>query len=211
MCPDAVTMVCRTVARLGNRLRPLGREEGGFTLSEMVVTMAIMGVVIGAVAILFTSGSNASVDLNLRFVTQTDARVALDSFRREVHNACEATVSGTSASVTDPGGVARTRYPNVALKTLDSTYSCTVTSSSWCTVGSGSSFSLFRQSGATTCTSSSSRRAQNLTGGTIFLVSTATNILPKVGIDLTVNSKPTQSRFAYRITDDIVLRNGGRG
>lgn len=196
--------------RHGSRLRRKAQDERGFTLSEMVVTMAIMGVVIGAVATLFTSGSNAEVELNLRFASQTEARLALDTFRREVHNACSVTVSGTSASVTDPAGVAQTRYPTVALKTLNSGYACSVASASWCTVGSGSSYGLFRQSGATTCSSSSTRRAEYLTGGTIFLISTATNTLPKVGIDMTINQKPSVTRLKYRIHDDIVLRNGGR-
>ena len=204
-------MCCRTVARLGNRLRLPAREERGLTLVEMVVTMAIMGVVIGAVGMLFTSGSKAEVDLNFRFASQTEARLALDTFRREVHNACSATVSGTSASVTDPGGTARTRYPKVALKTLDSGFACSVDSASWCTVGSGSSYSLYRQSGGTTCSSSSTRRAQYLTSGTIFMVTTATNLLPKVGVDMTVNRKPAVTRLKYRIHDDIALRNGGRG
>lgn len=206
-----MTMCCRTVARLGNRLRLMARDEGGFTLTEMLVTMAMMGVVIAAVAMLFTSGSRAEADLNLRFASQTEARLALDTMRREVHNACSATVSGASASVTDPNGTAQTRYPTVTLQTLDSGYACTVTSGSWCTAGSGSSYSLFRQSGATACSSGSARRAQYLTSGTIFKYATATNLLPTVGIDMTVNQKPTEAKFAYRIWDDIVLRNGGRG
>lgn len=204
-------MCCRSVARLGNRLRPVARDERGFTLSEMVVTMAIMGVVIGAVATLFTSGLRAEVDLNLRFSSQTGARLALDTFRREIHNACSATVSGSSGSVTDPSGVARTRYPTVALKMLDSGYTCSVSSASWCTVGSGSSYSLYRQSGATACNSSSTRRAQYLTRGSIFLVATQASNLPKVGIDMNVNLQPSTPRLNYRIHDNIVLRNGGRG
>jgi len=195
------------VARLGNRLRDLTRGEGGFTLTEMLVTMAIMGVVIAAVATLFTSGSRAEADLNLRFASQTEARLALDTMRREVHNACSATPSGTSASVTDPNGVAWTRYPMVQLNTFDSGYNCTVASASWCTVGS----SLYRQSGATACGASSSPRAKYLTSGTIFKYATGSNLLPTVGIDMTVNLKPSAANFEYRIWDDIVLRNGGRG
>lgn len=206
-----MAMCCRTVARLGNRLRLLARDERGFTLTEMLVTMAMMGIVIAAVALLFTSGSRAEADLNLRFASQTEARLALDTMRREVHNACSATVSGTPASVTDPNGTVQTRYPTITLQTLDAGYACTVTSGSWCAVGSGSSYSLFRQSGATACTTGSDRRAQYLTSGTVFKVATATNLLPTVGIDMTVNQKPAETKFAYRIWDDIVLRNGGRG
>jgi hypothetical protein len=179
----------------------------------MVVTMAIMGLVIGAVATLFESGSRAEVDLNLRFTSQSETRIAVDAFRREVHNACLATVSGTSGSVVDPSGNSVTRYPTVVLKTLDSSYVCSVTSASWCTVGSGSSYELYRQSGAGACTSSSVRRAQYLTNGTLFAYTAGTSanhLLPVVGIDLTVNQKPSVTRLRYRIHDAIVIRNGVR-
>jgi prepilin-type N-terminal cleavage/methylation domain-containing protein len=204
-------MMRRSRVRHGRRLRRRARDERGFTLTEMVVTMAIMGLVIGAVATLFTSGSRAEVDLNFRFAAQTEARVALDTFRREAHNACLGTVSGTSGSVVDPSGATVTRYPTVALKTLDASYGCTVTSATWCTAGSGSSYALYRQSGSSSCTSSSTRLAQYLTGGTVFNFTTSSTLLPKVGIDMTVNQNPSVTRLRYRIHDAIVIRNGTRG
>lgn len=197
--------------RLVHRLARRARDERGFTLTEMVVTMAIMGLVIGAVATLFESGSRAEVDLNLRFSSQTEARLALDVFRREAHNACSATVSGTPGSVVDPGGTARTRYPTVTLQVLNSSYSCSVASASWCTVASGTSYELYRQAGSGACNSSSVRRAQYVTAAPLFNVTTGTNLLPKVGIDMTVNLKPSMVQYGYRIHDDIVLRNGVRG
>ncbi len=190
-------MCCRSVARLGDRVRRLTRDERGFTLSEMVVTMAIMGVVIAAVATLFTSGTNASVDLNLRFASQSEARLALDTFRREVHNACDATVSGGTS---------------VTLMTLASNYTCTTSSATWCTSGSGSRYGLYRQTGAT-CSSAGVRRADYLTGASIFSVTApaaGTYVLKKVGIDMTVNQKPSISRLGYRIQDAIAIRNGAR-
>ncbi len=190
-------MCCRSVARLGDRLRRLRRDERGFTLSEIVVTMTIMGVVIAAVATLFTSGTNASVDLNLRFASQSEARLALDTFRREVHNACDATVSGGTS---------------VTLKTLTSSYACTTSSATWCTSGSGSRYGLYRQAGAA-CSSAGVRRADYLTGASIFSVTApaaGTYVLKKVGIDLTVNQKPSISRLGYRIQDSIAIRNGAR-
>ena len=194
--PDGVTMCARSVARLGDHLRRLARNERGFTLSEMVVTMAIMGVVIGAVATLFTSGTKAEVDLNLRFASQSEARLALDSFRREVHNACDATVSGGTS---------------VTLKSLDSSYAC-ADLATWCTSGSGSRYELYRQTGAS-CSSAGTRKADYLTGNSVFSLSapaTGTYVLKKVGIDMTVNQEPSITRLGYRIQDDIAIRNGAR-
>jgi len=184
-----------TMARLRRRLRQISRDERGFTLTELTVTMAIMGIVIAAVVTLFTSGSNAEVELNLRFQSQSEARLALDSFRREVHNACSATVTGGTT---------------VQLKTLTSTYACSTASATWCTSGSGTRYKLYRQTGAT-CSSSGVLKADYLTGSSVFAVATATNLLPKVSIDLTVNRKPSVSRLAYRLQDSIALRNGTRG
>ncbi len=173
------------------------RDERGFTLSEMVVTMAIMGIVIAAIATLFTSGTSASVDLNLRFASQSEARLALDTFRREVHNACDATVSGGTS---------------VTLKTLTSSYACATNSATWCTSGSGSRYGLYRQAGAS-CSSSGSRKADYLTGASVFSVTApaaGTYVLKKVAVDMTVNQKPSISRLGYRIQDAIALRNGAR-
>lgn len=181
--------------RLRARLRGIVRDERGFTLSETIVTMAIMGVAIAAVAILFTSASNAEVDLNLRFQSQSEARAALDTFRREVHNACSASVTGGTA---------------VRLKTLDSSYLCSVSSATWCTSGSGTRYGLYREAGAS-CSSAGTLKADYLTGGSIFAAATATNRLPTVSIDMTINRRPSVARLGYRLQDSIALRNGVRG
>ena len=70
------------------------REERGFKLVELITTMAIMLFVITALVQLSTSGTKAENDLNLRFQAQEEARLGLDMFRREVHNACAATIAG---------------------------------------------------------------------------------------------------------------------
>lgn len=186
-----------TTDEIRGRVRRLTGEERALTLTEMVVTMAIMGIVIAAVATLFTSGSKASVDLNLRFSSQSEARLALDSFRREVHNACDATVSGGTV---------------VTLKTLTSTYACTITSASWCTVGAGSRYALYRSATAT-CDSTALQKADYLTAASIFTVvvpSAGTYLLKRVGIDMTVNREPLIARLGYRVQDSIAIRNGAR-
>jgi prepilin-type N-terminal cleavage/methylation domain-containing protein len=80
------------IARLRGRLA----ESGGYTLTEMLVVLAILGVVLAAFVQLFVSGSHAQVDLNNRFRAQQNARLALDKLRREIH--C------TSAAAKGPDG-----------------------------------------------------------------------------------------------------------
>lgn len=160
--------------------------------------MAIMGFVMGAVVVLFTSGANAEAQLNLRFQSQSDARVALEAFRRDVHNACSATVTGSNS---------------VTLYTIDgalAAYPCTVVGSTWCTSGTGSRFTLHRNLGATTCSGSAQQRADYLVAGSVFSVQTAAGELPKVAIDMTVNREPTTARLGYRLDDAISLRNARR-
>lgn len=165
-------------------------------MTELLVVMVIMGITITAVATLFVSGSNAEVQLNQRFQAQTEARTALDTFRREIHNACAATVTATSVSLT-------------VLDTTTSGYPCNVASATWCTAGSGSRYGLHRAASGT-CSASSPRRADYLTSGSIFSLTTTAGFLPRVGIDMKVNVKPTAGHLAFRLDDAIALLNARR-
>jgi prepilin-type N-terminal cleavage/methylation domain-containing protein len=174
------------------------RDERGFTLIEMLVAMTILLTVVTALASLFTSGSQAEASLNLRFRAQAQARVALDTFRQEVHNACQATVSG--------GGT------TVQLLKLTTSYLCSNVSSTWCTVGSGSRYALYRKAGSS-CDATGVQWADYITttAGQIFSLPTAVSgLLPKVSVDIIVNWQPTTTRLAYELKDSIVLRNGVR-
>lgn len=179
-------------------MRRLRRCERGITLTELLVSMSIMGFVMGAVVVLFTSGSTAEAQLNLRFQAQSEARIALEALRRDVHNSCSATVTG---------GTKVTLY---TINAASVSYPCTVVSASWCTSGSGTRFMLYRHNGATTCDSTAQQRADYITAGSVFSVQTASGELPKVAVDMTVNREPTVTRFGYRLDDAIALRNARR-
>jgi len=69
------------IARLRSRLA----ESDGYSLTEMLVVLAILGVVVGALTQLFVSASNAQRDMSNRFEAQQNARLALDKLRREIH------------------------------------------------------------------------------------------------------------------------------
>ena len=197
--PDK-TGVNGSAGSLACSLRRRLRCERGVTLVELLTSMAIMLFVISALVQLSTSGTKAEHNLNLRFLAQEEARLGLDVFRREVHNACSATISGGGTQVT--------------LMTVNTTiagsYPCNVVGSNWCTSGTGTRFGLYRQAGSGTC-GSGQRRADYLTTGPIFsLVAASGGQLPKVSIDMSVNREPTVGNNGYRLTDAIALRNARR-
>ena len=196
------------------------RGEGGYTLAELVVVMAILGVVVGGIVMLFARAINADADQQRRFHAQQDARLALDKLRREIHAAC--TVSNPSTYNTAESSI--TLYFST-----DSCASGTHTVT-WCTSGSGSRYGLYRIV-ATTCTGATQKYADYLTTGSIFTylppnsyvttlnggtgsaaITTAagSSTLPRLHVAFTVNRKPSKSKDQFKIADDIAFRNGPR-
>jgi prepilin-type N-terminal cleavage/methylation domain-containing protein len=195
--------------------------EGGYSLVETIIVMAILGVVLGGVVTLFTSGIRSASDQNERFQSQQDTRLALDKLRRDVHSAC--TISTPTTYNTWTGSVTLYQSSDAC---VSGTHSVT-----WCTAASGSTFVLQRTVAAT-CTGTLVPIARSLTSANIFayippnshlvtstsvgLGMTATNIttqdgaysVPRLHVDLRIDrSGATRS---YRLVDDIAFRNGPR-
>jgi Tfp pilus assembly protein PilW len=181
------------------RLRALFRSQRGYSIVELVTVMGILGTVMGGVTAMMVSGTKAELDMNQRFQAQTEARLALDSLRRDVHCASSATPAGstTSVTLTMPSGC-----PTAAGQTQ----------LTWCTVANGSNrYGLWRYSGSA-CSGTGRRIADYLTNATAFsFTAPATGTLAKLGVTIWVNVKPTQVESTYKLTDDIVLRNSIRG
>lgn len=190
--------------------------EGGYTLAEMVVVMAILGVVVGSIVLLFARGLTADADQTRRFHSQQDARLALDKLRREIHAAC---------AVSNPS-IYNTPESSVTLYFVNSSGTCasSSTSVSWCASGSGTRYALYRIV-STSCTGATQKFADYLTSATIFtyfppnsyattsgtLVTAAGNsTLPRLHVSMTVNLKPTKTIDQFKVSDDIVFRNGPR-
>jgi Tfp pilus assembly protein PilW len=169
------------------------REERGISLVEMITAMAIMAIVISTLAGVFVSGSNAEVDLRMRFDAQSSARIAMEKLRREIHNTCSVTLSSATT---------------VTLYSEDSAagYTCTV-ANTWCTVGSGTRYGLYRKSG-TTCDNTGVRWSDYLTSASVFsYTAPSSGTLPKVGVDLSVDIRPAATPRVYRLQDAIAVRN----
>jgi prepilin-type N-terminal cleavage/methylation domain-containing protein len=185
------------VRRLKARLALL-RDEAGYSLTELLTVMAILGVVMSSLTALMVSATNADLRMNNEFQAQTQARMALERFRREGHAACQASPAGPTTSIT---------------LTYVTSGSCPATGGtqvSWCTVLiSTNRYGLFKQTGAT-CNATGKKVADFLTVANAFNYATATNRRATVGITLTVNPTPGKPRGTYSLTDDIVLRNSPR-
>jgi prepilin-type N-terminal cleavage/methylation domain-containing protein len=169
-------------------------SERGYTLVEMLVVLLIFGTVMSALMALFVQGTSAELDMNKRFQAQQEARVALDRLRRDVHCA-SAVALGTASS-----SFVTLTVPCVAGQTV-----------TWCTLGSGQRFGLYRALG-TSCTSTAGPRyADHLTTGAVFSQQVqSTTSLWRLHVDLPVNVAPAKSVASYELVDDLVLRNSTR-
>jgi prepilin-type N-terminal cleavage/methylation domain-containing protein len=90
-------------------------DERGYSLVEMLVVMAILGVVISGLTTVFVSGSRAELDMNRRFQAQQQARLALDRFRADLHCASAAQVQ----TINSYTGSIAISAPNCTTATID--------------------------------------------------------------------------------------------
>jgi prepilin-type N-terminal cleavage/methylation domain-containing protein len=181
-----------------SRIVALRRSERGYSIVELIVSMAILGTVMASLSALLVSATNSEVDMNRRFQAQTQARLGLDRLRREVHCAMSVTPAGASASVT-----------------LTIPASCPtaggVTAVTWCTVANGANrWDLWRYEG-TACSGTGRKWADHLTASSIFVYTPqSTSKLATLNVRLPVNITPADTSLLYTLDDDIVLRNSTR-
>lgn len=196
------------------------RDARGFTLVELVVVLAVLGILVAALSTVFVSGSQAEADLNARFQAQQSARLALDELRRDVHCGTTASPSGSSAivRVDVPSGCATGAMSYVL----------------WCTAsvgGSSSRYALWRIPDsasnttvppAATCPTGDTGAvawADHLSAGTVFTYTAGSGVagheqLPELAVDFPVNVNAGKggagNEGAYELKDTLVLSNGTR-
>lgn len=188
----------------GGSVRALRRRfaaQGGYTLTEMLVVLAILGTVIGALAGVFTSSLRAEVDMNRRFQAQQTARVALGKLRRELHCAQQTFVGPLGAAATIVSAVgAKTAY-------------CRPGQATWCALaltGPPARYALFRKDGAT-CDSAGVKMADFLTSPAVFqLMSPVAGSRGRVAVDLRVDVDAGTAARRYRLYDEITMRGSPR-
>ncbi|HEY3183581.1 MAG TPA: type II secretion system protein [Gaiellaceae bacterium] len=177
-------------------LRERAADAAGYSVVELLTVMSILSVILGGLVSVFVAGSNADADLNRRYQAQTDARIAMDKLRREVHRACDVGSGWSSTQITfyflgGAGCIADSQ------------------SVSWCVTGSGSRFALYRIQAAS-CTGATARYADYLISSSVFAVvagSDTNHALSRLHVDLNINRTPTKTVNAYHLADDIAFRN----
>jgi prepilin-type N-terminal cleavage/methylation domain-containing protein len=172
------------------RLRRVNSREAGYTLLELMMVLAILGTVVGALTTLFVRATNAEFESNRRFQAQQTARVSIDKMRREIHCASAITPTGaaSSISVTLPA-----QCPTAGGSQATVTYDM---------AGSGTRFQL-RRNGVNLADYVTLQNVFNYTAP-VSGVS-----LGKLRVTLPINTKPTVGR-EWRLVADMVLRNTTR-
>jgi len=205
----------RGAGRAWNAVRSRCAQQHGYTLTELIIVMAILGVVLTALTTLFVSGSRAELDLSNRFQAQQNARLALDKLRREIHCASEVTRNATGTAIriklgtycpTNDSGSATPSFFTWCVKDKTGTFPPAVSSPP---------YTLWRYRGdIPTCSGAGAVKwADSLTtvDGKVFpLCGQSVNELATLRVDLLVDVTPGDAKQRYNLQDDIVLRNSSR-
>jgi prepilin-type N-terminal cleavage/methylation domain-containing protein len=207
--------------RTSSGMRARLGDERGFSLPEMLMVLAILGVVLAAMTQLFASASQSQVDQTNRVRSQLDGRVALDQLRREIH--CASSVSGNEA------------WPNIRSITIVIPSSCAtwrsgILSVTWCTLGSSSPYTLWRYPHTTDLSAASYLSAclntgsggtawtsnvvatSSVTGGQVFRTYTPSSgsTLASISLDVPVGRGASANQSLFEFTDNVALRNTPR-
>jgi type II secretory pathway pseudopilin PulG len=173
------------------------RDERGFTLIELITALTMLMIVVTALVMTLDAATKTEAEMNRRFSSQVNARIALDQLRREIHCAVSVVPVGASSSITIVLG---SRCPTASAGTV----------ASWCTSGSGTRYVLYRVAGAD-CSAPGRKAVDYLTTGTVFdFTLQSASSLATLSVTLPVNTKPESGLPDYRLEDDIVLRNSTR-
>jgi prepilin-type N-terminal cleavage/methylation domain-containing protein len=187
------------MARRLARLRP----GAGYSLTELVVVLAITGLVLTAVSLMIVRGTNAELDTNHRYRAQQDARTALDRLRRDAHCASAAAPTATlAATPTQPAGSSGV---TLTLPAGCPTGSGAVT---WCVSGAAAPYSLWRRPAAT-CTGAGTRWGVALASDRLFTLAAPAGELAQLHVYLAADTGGA-GRGRYELVDDLVLRNSAR-
>lgn len=191
--------------------------QAGYTLVELLIVMALLGIIIGALADGFATASRNQSYQVARADDQESAREALERMRTDIHCASAAKVQPTLDSLGNPTGTGYT------LQLAESQNQCAGVTSltngvQWCSVSVGGSttrYAVYRTTsgncGATDAVFQVDHITSygSVTGGDFWsLPACSTGRLQGVSVNLPVNRDPlTQPNATYDLADTIAMRN----
>jgi prepilin-type N-terminal cleavage/methylation domain-containing protein len=141
------------------QVRRAAAAQDGFTLPEMLVVLAIIGVVLAGITQLFMGAMNSQKDQTNRTQAQQSARLGIDKLRREIRCASALTSSGYPASAI-----------TITLGSYCPTAGGAAATVTWCTkdkngasppVAGGQPYTLWRYTGST-CSGTGTKWASDL-------------------------------------------------
>jgi prepilin-type N-terminal cleavage/methylation domain-containing protein len=184
------------------RLYQRVHDERGFTLIELVVSMAILGTVLGGISTALASGTKSEARLQKRFQALNDVTVAMSTLKREVHKACQLN-SNPNTVVANTGVVVIDLPPGDC--------STTLTTVTWC-VSAGTLKRIVGNSA--TCTGGTVY-ARNITTATPFTYTPCnypanSYTLARLSIDISAKVSAGAATDTFRWTDTFAFRNSAR-
>jgi len=139
----------------GRAIRTHVGDERGVTLTELLVVLVILAIVLAGMTTLFVAAGTSQIEQTNRVDAQQEARLALDSLRRELRCASAApTVTASSLTITLPGYCQKPVAASAAPFT-------------WCAVGASAPYSLWRYQGST-CSGTGVSKAESLASNALF-------------------------------------------
>jgi prepilin-type N-terminal cleavage/methylation domain-containing protein len=162
------------------------RDERGFTIVELLVAMVVATILMAAIADIFVSGTRAAADATARMTAQQNVRLAFDRLELEARCATSATIVGGGSGVS-----------------LVLPAQCVHATGNVCWgVASGA---LERWPGSS-CSGTGTTFVDAVTSATPFSLATAAGSLPRLQVQLTVNTTD-RAVDGLTLTDDVALRN----
>jgi prepilin-type N-terminal cleavage/methylation domain-containing protein len=199
-------------------------SEEGFTLTELLVTLILMGIVMGAITTSFASAFAGETRSFAEATNEENARLALHRLRGDIH--CAQQANGATPNTSGDGGYTFVlsevilgsgvqACPKLQLGTEpDGSQSSWI---AWCTIrvgGAGSQrYRLYRENVHECDGQNSTFMVDYITKPDIW--DTKENCAPShwqqyVGVNLITNVDPNSSVYEYDLHDSISLRNSSR-
>jgi prepilin-type N-terminal cleavage/methylation domain-containing protein len=193
------------------QVRRVAEAQDGFTLPELLVVLAIVGVILAGITQLFTSALKSETDQTKRVNAQQDARVALDQLRRELH--CASALSYNSAesvTVTLPSYCSSS--PTTTLSAAVTLPSATIAAAATDKFNSGTNTISFGSSATVTCTGKTATSFTGCTGGTAGTYPSGATVTSPVTWCATTSGPPyLLKRYATNLSVPTAACTGAGG